>query len=143
MIDLSTFEKAIEQGEEALSFCRSDMSRNDPRLAVHLRAASIQAFEFTYELAVKILKRFLETLDPNPNAIDEMTFNDLVRRGYEVGVLKAELVEWKQFRKDRGTTSHAYDERKALEVFEGIPTFLREAKFLCGEILRRQELQRD
>ena len=85
MIDLSTFEKAIEQVEEALSFCRSDMSRNDPRLALHLRAASIQAFEFTYELAVKILKRFLETLDPNPSAIDEMTFNDLVRRGYEIG----------------------------------------------------------
>ena len=139
MIDLSAFEKVIAQADEALDFCRSDLATKNPRLALHLRAAAIQAFEFTYELSIKTLKRFLELNEPNPSIIDEMSFNDLVRRGYETGILKAELVAWKQFRKDRGTTSHAYDELKALEVFTGIPAFLVEAKHLCAEITRRQE----
>ena len=139
MIDLSAFEKAIAQADEALDFCRSDLATKNPRLALHLRAAAIQAFEFTYELAIKMLKRFLQLNEPNPSIIDEMSFNDLVRRGYEVDLLQAELIAWKQFRKDRGTTSHAYDELKALEVFVGIPAFLVEAKHLCAEITRRQE----
>jgi nucleotidyltransferase substrate binding protein (TIGR01987 family) len=104
-----------------------------------LRAAALQAFEFTYEPAIKTLKRFLEKNEPNPLIIDEMSFNDLVRRGYEAGLLQAELVAWKQFRKDRSTTSHAYDELKALEVFAGIPAFLVEAKHLIAKITRRQE----
>jgi nucleotidyltransferase substrate binding protein (TIGR01987 family) len=139
MIDLSTFHKAISQVDEALAFCESDMVHGNPRLTLHLRAAAILAFEFTYELAVKTLKRFLEMTDPYPSSIDEMSFNDLIRRGYELGLLRAELVGWKQFRRDRGTTSHAYDEKKALDVFAGIPAFLDEAKFLYAEIKRRQE----
>ena len=143
MIDLSALEKAIGQANEALEFCASEMARENPRLALHLRAAAIQAFEFTYELAVKTLKRFLEMTDPYPSSIDEMSFNDLIRRGYELGLLRAELAGWKQFRRDRGTTSHAYDEKKALDVFAGIPAFLDEAKYLYAEIQRRQEVSED
>lgn len=114
-----------------------------PRLAVHLRAAAIQAFEFTYELAVKTLKRYLSEIDPNPALIDELSFNDLIRQCYEIGLVQSELVKWKQFRQDRGTTSHAYDENKALIVFAGIADFVREAKFVFAEIKRRQEASRD
>ena len=92
MIDLSSFHKAIAQVDAALAFCESAMAHSNPRLALHLRAAAIQAFEFIYELAVKTLKRFLEMTDPYPSAIDEMSFNDLIRRGYELGLLRAELV---------------------------------------------------
>jgi hypothetical protein len=85
--------KAIAQGEEALAFCASDLARSDPRLALHLRAEAIQAFEFTYELSIRILKRFIGATDPNPGAVDGMTFNELIGRGFEIGVLRAELIE--------------------------------------------------
>jgi nucleotidyltransferase substrate binding protein (TIGR01987 family) len=140
-LDLSSLQKAIAQMEEALSFCNSELARNNPRLALHLRAATIQAFEFTYELSYKILKRYLEATEPNPAAVEEMSFNELVRRGFELGLLQAEITEWKEFRKDRGTTSHTYDEAKAQDVFETIPAFLAEAKFLMSQIQKRQEKQ--
>ncbi len=138
-LDLSSLQKAVAQMEEALDFCGSDLARNNDRLALHLRAAAIQAFEFTYELAYKTLKRHLEATEPNPAAVGQMSFNEVVRRGYELGLLKAEIAEWKAFRRDRGTTSHAYDETKAQDVFSSIPGFLAEAKFLLAEIQKRQE----
>jgi len=137
-LDLTSLSKAIAQMEEALGYCESGLAKGDPRLALHLRAAAIQAFEFSYELAVKTLKRHLEATEPNPAAVEDMTFNELIRRGYELGLLQAEISEWREFRKDRGTTSHAYDEQKAKDVFDGIPRFLVEAKFLLSKIQRRQ-----
>ena len=138
MLNLTSLSNAILQIEEALAYAQSDLAKDDPRLARHFRAAAIQAFEFTYELSIKMLKRYLETLEANPAAVDEMTFNELIRSGYEAGLLRAELSDWKNFRRDRGTTSHAYDEDKARAVFATIPAFLAEAKFLLAEINTRQ-----
>jgi nucleotidyltransferase substrate binding protein (TIGR01987 family) len=138
-LDLSSLQKAIAQLDEAIAFSRSDLAGANPRLAVHLRAAAIQAFEFTYELSIKTLKRFLEATEANPSAVEEMSFNELIRRGYELGLLQAEMAAWRAFRRDRGTTSQTYDEAKALIVFEAIPAFATEAKFLFAQIRERQE----
>jgi len=138
-LDLSSLRNAIFQLDEAMEFSRSDIAQANPRLAVHLRAAAIQAFEFTYELSIKSLRRFLEATEPNPSAVEEMSFNDMIRRGYELGLLQSKIAVWRDFRRDRGTTSHAYDEKKALEVFAALPAFAIEAKFLLGQIRERQE----
>lgn len=137
-LDFSAFAKAIAQLEDALAYCDSDLARQDARLALHLRAAAIQAFEFTYELAFKLLRRFLIATEPNPAQIGTMTFNEIIRLGYARGLLSADVAAWSGFRQDRGTTSHAYDETKALEVFTGIPEFLREARFLLAALTSRQ-----
>lgn len=73
-LDLSSLEKAIAQMEDALKYCESDLAKSDPKLALHLRAGAIQAFEFTYELSFKILKRFLEATETNPSIVEEMSF---------------------------------------------------------------------
>ena len=138
-LDLTSFANAVAQLEEALAYCHSDLAEQDSKLARHLRAAAIQAFEFTYEISYKMLKRFLEATEPNPSAIEEMTFNEVIRLGYAKGLLNAELLQWKEFRKERGTTSHTYDEQKALDVFEDIPSFLVEVKHLMDAIRTRQE----
>ena len=137
-LDLSAFDKAMAQLEEALAYCASDLARNDPRLALHLRAAAIQAFEFTYELAFKLLRRFLIATEPNPSHVGEMSFNEIIRLGFARGLLAADVAAWSAFRRDRGTTSHAYNETKALEVFEGIPGFLEEARHLRTQLANRQ-----
>jgi hypothetical protein len=77
-LDLSSLQKAIAQLDEAIAFCRSDLATANPRLAVHLRAAAIQA---SYELSIKSLKRFLEATEANPSAVEEMSFNEMIRRG--------------------------------------------------------------
>ena len=138
-LDLASLQKAISQMESALAFCSSDLARDNARLALHLRAGAIQAFEFTFELSFRMLRRYLETTESNPAAIAEMTFGEIIRRGHELGLLQAEMAEWNAFRRDRGTTSHTYDEKKAKSVFATIPNFLIEAKFLLAQIHRRQE----
>jgi nucleotidyltransferase substrate binding protein (TIGR01987 family) len=138
ILDLTSLQNAIAQLEEALEYCNSDLAKKDPRLARHLRAAAIQAFEFTYELSFKMLKRFLEETEANPAAVDDLSFKGIIRRAFERALVKREAKEWENFRKDRGSTSHAYNEEKAQDVFESIPEFLEEAKFLSAQLQKRQ-----
>ena len=138
-LDLSSLGNAIAQGDEALAYCGGDLARADAQLAMHLRAGAIRAFEFIYELSIKTLRRYLIETEANPAAVEEMSFNDLIRRAYELGLIEAELADWKEFRRHRGTTSHTYDAAKAQAVFEIIPTFLAEARFLAARIAERQE----
>jgi len=137
MLDLTPLERAIAQLEEALELCEAGFESHDPRLKRHLRAAAIQAFEFTYELSFKMMKRHLATNSANPTEVDRMTFNGILREAFRRGLVKSELREWQKFREKRGTTSHTYDEEKAQQVFEAIPVFLPEVRFLRDELQRR------
>ncbi len=135
IIDLSPLAKAISRLEESLRFCDSDLARRDPALAEQFRAAAIQSFEFTYELSHKMLKRLLKASLADPAAVEEMSFQDLIRTGNERGLVRSGWSSWRDYRAARGATSHTYDEEKAAEVFAFLPRFLEEAK----ELLRRLE----
>lgn len=138
-LDLSSLENAMIQMEEALAYCESDMAKQDTKLAKHLRAGAIQAFEFSYELTHKMLRRFLEMSEPSAKEIDELTFAPLIRLGYERGLLNLEWAEWKNLRDARNATSHTYDEAKAEDVYAMIEVLLKESKFLVNAIKQRQE----
>ena len=133
-LDISALERAIAQVDDALDLYGSDLALSNERLKLHLRAASIQAFKFTYELTIK----YLELNESSPGKTDGMSFFELIRQGYEVGLIDAELVQWKLFRKHRGTTSHTYDDDKAQEIFLAIPNFVKETKFFVCQIKNRQ-----
>ena len=87
MIDISPLEKAIAQLQESLNYADSDLAKYDARLARQFRSAAIQAFEYTYELSHKMLKRYLEATEPTPESIDAMSFQELIRTGAEKGLL--------------------------------------------------------
>jgi len=123
-LSIEPFEKAIVSLEQALDRHAQDTSDD------LIRDACIQRFEFTYELAHKMLKRFLEATSANPDEFDTMTFQDLIRSGNERGLLRSDWSRWKDYRTARGTTSHTYDEAKAREVFAIVPDFLSEARVL-------------
>ena len=135
LLDLSPLDRALSQLEtfHALSL----QPQAQPVMAEALRMAAIQAFEYTYELSVKMLRRFLEMTEPNPAALDDATFQGLIRLGSERGLLKSDLPVWMDFRRQRGTTSHAYDAVKAAQVHAAIPAFLADARFLLAELHRR------
>jgi hypothetical protein len=52
-----------------------------------LRDATIQRFEYTYELAWKMLERHLEAVVPDPARIDTLSFRELMREGAERGLI--------------------------------------------------------
>ncbi|MDE2921784.1 MAG: HI0074 family nucleotidyltransferase substrate-binding subunit [Acidobacteriota bacterium] len=138
-LDLTALNDAIAQLEEALEYHGSEVAARDPALKLHLRAAAIQAFEFTYELSFKMIKRYLEQASENPALFDEMSFSAIMRDAFQRGLLRSELASWKEYRKLRGTTSHTYDEDKARVVFESVPAFLREARYVRDQLRRRNE----
>ena len=138
-LDLTPLDDAIAQLEEALEFHGSNLASRNPALKLHLRAAAIQAFEFTYELSFKMLKRHLEQVSENPDRFDQASFSDIMREAFRRGLVQAELPVWKKYRKQRGTTSHTYDGDKARAVFESVPDFLLEARYLRDRLRQRNE----
>lgn len=129
-LELSSFEKALASLDEALA-------EYDRTQSQFVKDACIQRFEYTYELAHKLLKRQLEAMSANPSEIDQMSFPDMIRSGAERGLLANGWDEWRRFRDARNATSHAYNEKKANEVFERIPAFRDEAAVLLARLQER------
>ena len=102
-----------------------------------IRDGLIQRFEFTYEIGLKMLKRYLESVSPNPGEYDAMPFADIIRSGNEQGLLLGAWTDWKHYREMRGKTSHTYDEEVALQVVSGIPQFLADAEYLLHQLQER------
>lgn len=130
-LDLRSFEEAAGRLAEAL-----DALGAEPANSL-IRDAVIQRFEFTYELAHKMLRRYLEMAAPDPQAVGQMSFQDLIRTGSEQGLLRSDWERWREWRQARGITSHTYDERKALQVVAVIPDFLAEARHLFQKLHER------
>src|ERR1700677_4300136 len=101
MIDIASLEKAIAQLETSLKYSESDLAKKDDGIAKQFRAAAIQAFEFTYEVSHKMLKRYLKDTEPSAEIIDELNFSDLIRTGFEKGLLSGSWNEWRTYRKAR------------------------------------------
>lgn len=133
-LDLTSLVNAMQRLEEGLARYRSDISDTQ------IRDGLIQRFEFTYELSHKMLRRYLESAAANPAEFDAADFQYLIRTGNEQGLLLSAWPEWRKFRDMRSKTSHTYDEGIALQVVEGIPAFLQEARYLLSELERRQRL---
>ena len=131
-LDVSSLAKALATLDEALQARRASPENK------FIRDACIQRFEYCYELSHKMLRRYLEQTEAAPSEIDGLNFPQLIRLGFERGLLAAEWVEWKVFRAARNITSHAYDETKAEQVLAVMPAFLSEAQFLLARIQQGQ-----
>jgi nucleotidyltransferase substrate binding protein (TIGR01987 family) len=127
MLDFSSLAKAIKSLAAAL---KAASSRPDDEF---IRDASIQRFEYTYELCVRSLRRHLEAISDSPAEIDALGFRDMIRAGAERGLLKSEE-RWFGYRELRNITSHVYDPKKAAQVFNGLNAFLRDAKALHTQL---------
>jgi len=132
LVDLSSFKKALENLDKAIS--RSILEPQDEII----RDGVIQRFEYTYELSWKMLKRQLEQEMPTPSEIDSLSFKELIREGVERGLVeKAE--SWFLYREQRNITSHIYDGDKAKSVYQTAVTFMTDAKKLFSAMQKRNK----
>ncbi len=114
-------------------------------LARHLREPAdeqvrdglIQRFEYTYELAHRMLRRYLRHVSASPALFDQMPFQDLIRLGNEHGLLLGDWPAWRRYRDLRARTSHTYAAAAAMAVVAGIPDFLKEAAHLFDTLTAR------
>ena len=124
LLDLTAFNKAID------AFSRTCAAVGDLNtvgalssdLQTALKAGVIQHFEFTYEMAWKYIKRWLEK-NYGSQAVDGVTRRELFRLAAEHRLID-DVDQWMLFHRARNQTSHTYDEQIALEVYDNAMQFL-------------------
>ena len=87
-LDYSSLASAVSQLQKSLDYLHSDLARKDADLREQFRAATIQAFEFSYELAVKMIRRQLALIVANPDELREIDFADLMRDAADAGIVR-------------------------------------------------------
>jgi nucleotidyltransferase substrate binding protein (TIGR01987 family) len=102
----NSFAKALHQLEKAL---------NEPETE-YTRDASIQRFEFTYELAWNALKSYLATLD-----ITTLSPKETLKTAYKQGLLE-DANAWSELHQKRNLTSHTYDADLAQSIYNYLKT---------------------
>ena len=127
-LDLSSFENAIDSLNEVIDVFNSDTSNKITRDSM------IQRFEYTYSIALKMIKRYFKISAFTFDDIDGMTFNEMIRIANKMGLLKSDLSVWDNYRLKRNMTSHTYDEKIAKEVVKVIPDFRDEVLFLLNKM---------
>ncbi|MDR1786126.1 MAG: nucleotidyltransferase substrate binding protein [Spirochaetaceae bacterium] len=136
-IDFSPFEKALSSLKEAVSVFDRDKTNTIVRDSV------IQRYEYTYEMAYKMLRRFLLEAESSRQQVEEMFFADIIRTANARGLLLRDLAQWNRYRRMRNLTSHTYDEFSADSVVSIIPDFIEDADFLYAKIAGRTVLPGD
>lgn len=140
VLDLSSLEEANTQLKTALEFANSDLARSDYKLFEQFRTATVQCFEYTYELSVKSIRRFLELTIDNPSQVDEWEFKDLIREASVRGLIDSPET-WFEFRRLRNTSSHAYSRAKADEVFSFAQSLLIASQKLHLTLINKRSSQ--
>ena len=124
-INLSSYRQALEALQRALAQPKNE----------YLRDSVIQRFEFTYELAWKALKRYLEQEEGAEN-VDILQRRDLYRMAAEKGLI-SDPVAWFGYHRARNETVHTYQEAKADEVYAIAAEFVKDAMVLLANLEQR------
>lgn len=117
LLDLTSLEDASGQLRTALDYSISDLAKSDYKIFEQFRNSVVQCFEYTYELSIKSIRRFLEMTVDTPAEVDDWDFKDLIREAAVRGII-SNPEDWFDFRKLRNTSSHAYSRPKAEQVYK-------------------------
>lgn len=107
----SNFEHALKYLTEAVQLSQQR------ELSSLEQQGMIQAFEFTHELAWKVLKDYLQY----QGIMGIVGSRDAVREGYEKGLISDGTI-WMEMIKSRNASSHTYNESTAEEIVSRIVT---------------------
>lgn len=106
---LSNFRNALQRLKEAATELQQRSASDVVRDGV------IQRFEFTYELAWKSTKAYLEDI----GIVDKLSPKAVIKEAYAQKIILNEQ-NWLLMLQDRNMTSHVYKEEMAQEIAERI-----------------------
>jgi len=124
---LTHFEKAIASLKEVLALEKDDI----------IRDSAIQRFEYTYELAWKLMQRRLKE-DVGREEVAALSRKDLFRLAAEKKLI-SDPRPWFEYYEARNLTAHTYDESLAEEVYRAAARFIHDAESLFHELTRRND----
>jgi nucleotidyltransferase substrate binding protein (TIGR01987 family) len=133
-LDYSSLEKAINTLETAINSFESRKALMETEERDLMRDGVIQRFEYTFELAWKTIKRYLEMY--GLEKVDNLSNRDLFRLGFENGLIK-DASPWFDYLADRSQTTHIYDQDVAADVFASAEKFLIDVQYLLDQLKER------
>lgn len=108
--NIINFEKALNRFKEALK---------EPKSTIVLDA-TIQRFEFTYELMWKTLKTFLQDI----HGIRVVSPRHVFKEAYQISLIEQEDV-FLEMINSRNLLSHTYNEELANDIYRKCPSYLK------------------
>ncbi len=126
-LDFSSLQKALASLQRGWD--RSVLQPDDEEL----RDACIQRFEFTFELAWKMIKRRLERDLAYSAQLDGISFRELIRLAHEAQLID-NVMPWWVFREMRNLSSHTYDTQIATQIYFVIVDFLPACQHLLQQL---------
>jgi nucleotidyltransferase substrate binding protein (TIGR01987 family) len=133
-LDYSSLEKAIATLKIAIDSYNAMKGSIGPQERDVMRDGVIQRFEYTFELAWKTIRRYLEIY--GLEKADTLNNRELFRAGSENGLIK-DAATWFDYLADRNQTSHIYDPDVAADVFSSAEAFLADAGYLLLRLKER------
>ena len=125
MLELPNLRKAIDLLSESLDWYNNKSTTAPSEI---LRDSAIQRFEYTYELAWKMMKRWLAA-NIGAAYVDGISRKELFRMAAEQQLIGNPL-KWFKYHEARNRTSHIYNESLAQDVFDVVEDFLDDVKKL-------------
>ena len=119
VVILEQLDKAVSRLEEALA----EEEKND-----YIRDSSIQRFEFTFELAWKTIKVYLEG-----KGVRVISPRDAIKNAYQMRIIDDEDI-WVSMMETRNFMSHMYNEGMAIQVYESLPAYAPILRKLVKEL---------
>lgn len=132
-INLTAFEKAIKSLDEVIKVYSEDKEN------LIVRDSLIQRFEYTYSIALKMIKRYFKNSAFVLDNIEDMTFNETIRQANKMGLLCSDLEKWTIYRQKRNMTSHTYDNKIADDVVSIVEDFYKEVEFLYARLKEKND----
>ncbi len=126
------YHKALKRLSEAVEIIRSEQySKHNINYLIN--EGLIQCFEFTHELAWKVMKDYAEY----QGMTEIFGSRDAIRHALRFGLINDE--QWMQTISDRNVTSHQYDDDTAKRIVDNIinmyyPLFVEYEKVMLGKM---------
>lgn len=116
----SDLSQAVTRLEEAL---------NEPLTDI-VRDASIQRFEFTFELSWKLMQTILQE-----NRLESYGAKSVIRGSAQLGLIP-DPTPWFDFLDARNRTSHVYNVKQAQEIYQQVLSFPPLVHELLSEVVK-------
>ena len=107
------YRKALRRLSQAVEIVSAGEKRGEEEIDL-LREGLIQRFEYTHELAWKVMKDYAEY----QGYVDVRGSRDAFRLAFEMGLISDK--RWMDSIADRNLTSHNYDDETAEEIYQTI-----------------------
>ena len=107
------YKERFEDFEKALEKLKQAFLEEPTELVID---GTLQRYEFTFELAWKTIKDYL---DYNGIVSNISSPRNVIQQAYQAKIIKNGDI-WIQMMLDRNLLSHLYDEKKSREIYENI-----------------------